>query len=204
MVIRRRPEGQPVFTEHQHAVNRKITHAGVRIFADLHADGDVGTAVFARVGDDRQFAQIDLIPGPFDLFAWRTRNDLGRDAFVFQSQIALEHLLLRHAKTEGDQLARREQPAQNAPTGIAFDVLEQQCRTFDVRSFAHARGNFVLDVDFVLDPQELFLAFQVSQKSPEIFKHRECPFTLATSLLTQVSVASPLPFRTSSPLTGEE
>ncbi len=73
MMIRRRPERKPVLAEHQHAVDGKIANAGVGIFADLHADGDVGAAVFARVGDDRQLGQIDLIAGPFDFLARRGR-----------------------------------------------------------------------------------------------------------------------------------
>ena len=72
------------------------------ILADLHADGDVRAAIFARVGDDRQLGEIDLIAGPFDFFARSGGDDLRRDALVFQGHVAFEHLVLRHAEAECD------------------------------------------------------------------------------------------------------
>jgi hypothetical protein len=165
MMIGRRPERQFISAEHEHPVDGQIANAGVRIFADLYADGDVRTDIFAGMSDDGQLGQINLLTGPFDFFARRAGNNLGRDALVFQSQIALEHLLLRHTEAQRDQLSRREQSTQDAPARIAFDVLEQQCRPFDIRSLAHARGNLIFDGDFVLDPQQLLLTFQMRQKT---------------------------------------
>ena len=165
MMIRWRPERQFVLTQHQHAVNRHIANAGIRVFADLHADGDIRAAIFARVGDDGQLGQIDLIAGPFDFFARSGGNDLGRDTLIFQSQIALEHLLPRHTETESDKFSRREQATQHAPTGIVLNVLEQERRPFDVRGLAHARRDFVLDAHLFLNEFQLTQVFQVGEKT---------------------------------------
>ena len=77
----------------------------------------------------------------------------------------------RHSEAERHEFSRREQTAEYAPTRIAVDVLEKQRRPFDIGGLAHARGDLVLDADFIFDAQELFLAFEMSEKASQIFKH---------------------------------
>ena len=54
MMIRRRPKRKPIFAENQHPVNRQVADAGVRIFADLHTDGDVRTDIFIGMCNNGQ------------------------------------------------------------------------------------------------------------------------------------------------------
>src|SRR5215510_12158806 len=97
-----------------------------------------------------------------------------------------------NAEAKSNQFSCREQPTQNPPARKTPDIFEQQCRTFDIGSFPHASGDFILDTDFVLDAQQLSLTLQVREKASQIFKHGGVLPLSLTSFLTKVSVAPPL------------